>query len=135
MREREKMYTINIYDKQTEGEKRLSNNFRVREFACKDGSRQVLIDPALVDVLQQVRDHFGAAVNINSGYRTPDYNRKIKGADNSQHCYGTAADITVRGVQPVDVYRYLDILFPEELGLGKYSTFTHVDVRAGKARW
>ena len=43
-------------------------------------------------VLDPLREKVGA-IRINSGYRTPAYNKQIGGATNSQHCKGEAADI------------------------------------------
>ena len=80
------MGTVVTYSRKAHGEKSLSENFRVREFACKDGSDTVLISDELVDLLQKIRDHFGDQVIINSGYRTVSYNAEVNGAANSQHC-------------------------------------------------
>ena len=88
------MGSVKIYYKSLDGGKKLSANFRVGEFACKDGSDIVPIDAELVGVLQDVRDHFKVPVAINSAYRTPAYNRKVGGAPASQHIRGTAADIS-----------------------------------------
>ena len=131
------MVEINAYSKKKDGEKKLSTNFRVREFACKDGSDAVLVAPRLVMVLQSIRDHFGKAVNINSGYRTPQYNTKVGGVDQSQHCYGTAADISVKGVTVADVAAYARSIMPDWGGVGIYRKqgFVHVDVREVKADW
>jgi len=46
-----------------------------------------------VNILQPLRDLLGTPVNINSGYRCPSLNKSIKGAKNSQHMTGQAADI------------------------------------------
>jgi hypothetical protein len=46
-----------------------------------------------VNVLQPLRESLGTPVNLNSGYRCPSLNRAIKGAKNSQHMLGQAADI------------------------------------------
>lgn len=113
----------------------LSDNFKVKEFACNDGSDTVLISDELVDLLQKIRDHFGVAVTINSGYRTSAYNKKVGGATNSQHVKGTAADIVVKGVDPLTVARYSEYLMPDSGGIGVYQTFTHVDVRTRRSRW
>ena len=86
-------------------------------------------------VLQSIRSHFGAAVTINSGYRTPQYNTKVGGVAHSQHCYGTAADITVRGQKPVDVAAYARKIMPDWGGVGIYGSFCHIDVRETKADW
>lgn len=123
------------YSVAKDGNIAVSKNFKVREFKCKDGSDVVFISDELVKVLQQIRDHFGKAITINSGYRTPAYNKKIGGATYSQHMYGTAADIVVAGVSPAEVYKYADSILPKHGGVGKYDSFTHVDVREVKSRF
>ena len=52
------MVEINAYSKAKDGGKKLSTNFAVKEFACKDGSDAVLTAPRLVMVLQSIRSHF-----------------------------------------------------------------------------
>lgn len=125
---------IKTYHLSVDGATKLSANFRVREFACKDGSDETLISDKLVSLLQNIRDHYGRAVTINSGYRTESYNATIGGAKASQHCKGTAADIVIAGVTPLEVARYAETLL-EEGGIGLYGSFTHVDVRDSRARW
>lgn len=129
------MITINAYSKKKDGNKKLSTNFRVKEFACSDGSDPIFIAPELVNVLQQIRTHFGKAVTITSAYRTPTRNNAVGGTTYSQHQYGTAADIKVKGVTPKKVAQYAEKLLPNRGGIGIYSTFTHIDVRQTKARW
>lgn len=126
---------INAYSLAKDGTTYISKNFRVREFACKDSSDPIFIDDELVGVLQQIRDHFGKAVTITSAFRTASHNKKVGGATYSQHCYGKAADIKVSGVAPSKVAEYVETLMPNTGGIGRYSTFTHVDVRATKSRW
>lgn len=49
----------------------------------------------LVDnILDPLREEFGEPIIINSGYRSPALNKEVKGAKNSQHVTGQAADIT-----------------------------------------
>lgn len=126
---------VKTYSVKKDGNKKLSNNFTVKEFACKDGSDAVLISEELVNLLQNIRDHFGKAVTLNSAYRNATYNKKIGGASRSQHVYGTAADVVVQGVKPEDVAKYAEYLMPKTGGIGLYSTFTHIDVRSARARW
>jgi uncharacterized protein YcbK (DUF882 family) len=126
---------IKAYSKAKDGNKKLSTNFRVREFACTDGSDPIFIDSDLVNVLQKVRTHFGKSVTITSAYRTPTKNKTVGGTTYSQHLYGTAADIKVSGVSPKKVAQYAEKLLPNKGGIGIYSTFTHIDVRATKSRW
>lgn len=127
--------TIKAYSKAKDGNKKLSTNFRVREFACTDGSDPIFIDSDLVNVLQKIRSHFGKSVTITSAYRTPTKNKAIGGTTYSQHLYGKAADIKVNGVTPKKVSQYAEKLLPNCGGIGTYGTFTHIDVRKTKARW
>ena len=103
------MYDVKVYDATTEANRQLSPHFQVYEFACKDGSRPVFISQTLVDILENIRVHFGAPLHINSAYRTVAYNAKQKGSSpKSQHCNGLAADIWVEGHTPAEVYAYAE---------------------------
>ena len=126
---------VKTYSVKTDGSKKLSANFKVSEFKCNDGSDKVLISDELVTLLQKIRDHFSAAVVINSAYRTETYNQKVGGATHSQHVLGTAADIVISGVSPLQVAQYAEYLQPKSGGIGVYTTFTHVDVRETRSRW
>lgn len=128
--------TIKVYSKKSEGNFKLSTNFKVREFACSDGSDVVLIAPDLVKILQSVREHFGKPVNITSGYRTVSYNKTVKGSTNdSKHTFGIAADIKISGVAPKTIAAYIETLIPNSGGIGTYKTFVHVDTRDERSRW
>lgn len=48
-----------------------------------------------VRCLEPTRQHFGLPIQITSGFRSPDLNKAVKGATNSQHLEGEAADITI----------------------------------------
>lgn len=127
--------TIKAYSKAKDGNSKLTQNFRVKEFACTDGSDPIFIDSELVNVLQKIRNHFGKSVTITSAYRTPGKNKAVGGQVYSQHLYGRAADIKVKGVTPKKVAAYAETLLKNRGGIGTYSTFTHIDVRSTKARW
>lgn len=129
------MITVHAYSKKKDGNKKLSANFKVREFACNDGSDVIFVAPELVAVLQKIREHFGKPVVLNSGFRTASYNKKVGGATYSQHQYGTAADIRISGVTPKKIAEYAETLLPGKGGIGIYSSFVHVDVREVKSRW
>lgn len=133
---------LSAYSLAKDGEKHLSKNFRVLEFACRDRSDPVFVDSALVDVLQDIRDHFGQPVRLTSGYRTAAHNATVKNASwYSQHLYGRAADIRVDHT-PVDaVAAYAELLLPGRGGIGRYPAtpqrpgWVHVDVRPTQSRW
>jgi uncharacterized protein YcbK (DUF882 family) len=127
--------TIKAYSKAKDGNKKVSTNFRVKEFACTDGSDPIFIDSDLVTILQKIRTHFGKTVTITSAYRTPGKNKAVGGTTYSQHLYGRAADIKVKGVSPKKVAAYAETLLKNKGGIGTYSIFTHIDVRTTKARW
>lgn len=44
-------------------------------------------------VLDPLRERYGKPINVNSGFRCKELNRLVKGAVNSQHMSGEAADI------------------------------------------
>ncbi len=116
----------------------ISKSFNRSEFGCKcsyDDCVDIAVDSELVDVVQDVRDHFNKPVTINSSYRCGKHNKDVGGAPKSQHRLGIAADIVVKGIHPHKVYEYLNNKYPEQYGMGKYNTFTHVDTRSWCARW
>lgn len=115
----------------SDGQKKISENFKVSEFQCKDGSDKVLIDTYFVKhYLQDIRNHFRAPVYINSAYRTPEYNKKVGGATNSYHMKGRAFDIRVKGYAPAEVAEYAKKIGIK--GIIKYGTFVHIDSRETK---
>jgi uncharacterized protein YcbK (DUF882 family) len=127
--------TIKAYSKAKNGNTKLSTNFKVKEFACTDGSDPIFIDSELVTILQKIRNHFGKSVTITSAYRTPAKNKACGGTAYSQHLYGKAADIKISGVTPKKIAAYAEKLMPNKGGIGIYKTFVHIDVRASKSRW
>ena len=130
------MYDVKVYSLKAEGSRQITAHLRVYEFACKDGSDLVFVSQTLADILENIRTHFGAPLHINSGYRTVSYNATVDGSSSaSQHCNGLAADIKVEGVSPAAVADYAEQLLGDHGGVGRYGTFTHIDVRADKSRW
>ena len=124
----------------------LTKNFKREEFDCKCGCEMpssVFYEiEDLANELQTIRDHFKAPIQINSAYRCPSHNKAIGGVSNSQHVLGKASDIVIKGYTPDEVADKLEVmlkdecLFPFHLGgIGRYNTFTHIDIRANKARW
>ena len=126
---------VQEYSLRRDGDLQLSPHFRLSEFASKDGSDKVLVDDALVDLLEQIREAAGGAVTINSGYRSPEHNAAVGGVSSSQHLYGRAADIVVSGASPLLVGQIAEYYLDRRGGIGVYQTFTHVDTRAIRSRW
>ena len=113
----------------------LNKHFKRREFACRCGCGTSTVDAELLQVVTDVREHFGAPVVITSGHRCAKHNANVGGAKNSMHLTGKAADIKVQGITPYHVWSYLTERYPNKYGIGSYPNFTHIDVREGCARW
>ena len=112
-----------------------ATNFKVSEFACKDGSDKIIVDTELVKLLQKIREHFNRPLLITSAYRTKEYNKKVGGAANSYHTKGSAADITVSGISNRDVAKYAATIC-KGVGFYNYSGgFVHVDTREKRYLW
>ena len=129
------MIPIYAYSWKKDGEKKLSSNFTVKEFRCKDNTDTIFVAPALVKLLQEAREYFKKPIIINSAYRTEPYNKKIGGAEYSQHKYGTAADVYISNIPVKTIYDWFDKKLGNSGGVGLYKKFVHVDVREVKARW
>lgn len=128
--------TVRTYYVSKVGNTLISKNFKVKEFQCHDGTDKVLIDDALVHILQRIRDHFGRALTITSGYRTASYNSRIGGSPTSYHVKGQACDIRIAGIEPVIVGMYAESLNVGGIGVYAYSGgFVHVDTRTARYRW
>ena len=123
------------YSYKKDGKEKLSTNFSVYEFRCKDGSDAILISQELVKVLQKIRTKFKKKLTITSGYRTSTYNRQIGGSYSSYHTKGMAADFVVEGVDPLVVAEYAHSILGSTGGVevGSYDEgtdgYVHVDVR------
>ena len=126
---------VRVYSRTKDGNTAVMPHFKVREFACQDGSDTVFVSQDLAQVLEKIRLYFERPVVITSGYRTEGHNAACGGAAYSQHKYGMAADIAVSGIAPAEVAACADRLLGNRGGVGTYSSFCHVDVRAEKSRW
>lgn len=125
---RKALENIEVFSFKSDKTKQISSNFKVKEFKCNDGSDKIIVDTEFVETkLQNIRNHFKAAVTINSAYRTPTYNKKVGGASNSYHVKGRAFDIVVKGHSPSEVAKYARSIGVK--GVIEYNTFVHVDSR------
>jgi len=113
----------------------ISARFNRSEFECKCGCGFDTVDSELLHVLELVRVQFDAPVTITSGCRCEVHNSKIGGSDDSKHKYGRAADFKVAGIAPEKVYEFLDQRFPDDFGIGLYSSWVHIDSRNERVRW
>lgn len=123
---------IKCYIMDTDANEKVGKHFKVREFACKDGSQVVFIDDYLVSILDILRNKIEKPVHINSGYRTPEWNKKCNGAKYSYHMRGMAADIRVEGMTAKQIANKLNEIIPDKCGIIVYKSWVHFDVRTGK---
>lgn len=87
------------------------------------------LKPSLVRMLKQIEQRFGKRVVVTSGYRSPEYNKRVRGARRSMHMYCAAADIQLEGVSKWDLATYVRTM-PGRGGVGTYchTNSVHVDV-------
>lgn len=123
---------IKSYIMDTSSNEKVGQYFKVKEFACKDGSQVVFIDDYLCTVLDILRNKIGKPIIVTSGYRTPEWNAKCSGAKYSYHMRGMAADIKVNGMKAKELAEKLDEIVPDGCGIIVYNGWVHFDVRDGK---
>lgn len=125
---------INCYIMNADADVQLTKHFKVKEFACKDGTPIVFIDNRLYCILDNLRYKVKKPIIINSGYRTPKHNAKVGGTKYSYHMRGMAADIRVDGMSPKELAKELNEMIPDKYGIIVYKSWVHFDVRDGKYR-
>ncbi|KGO78703.1 hypothetical protein Q763_17085 [Flavobacterium beibuense F44-8] len=123
---------------------KLTQNFSLEEFNCKDGTTvPEKYYPNVLQVaenLEVLREYLQRPIIISgSGYRTKKHNTEVGGAPKSQHLTASAADISVNGLSPMQIAEAIETLIEEgkmkQGGMGVYPTFVHYDIRGTKARW
>lgn len=108
-------------------------NFSPQEIACR-GTGKIRVNAQALDKLQHLRTKLGKPLILNSAYRSPEHNAKVKGAKNSRHMQGDAFDVSMTNQNPVEF-----LAAAKEVGftgLGFYpearNNFIHIDT--GPAR-
>ena len=89
----------------------------------------------VAEVMQDIRERFKRPIKINSWYRDPGTNARVRGARFSTHMKGHAVDFNIPGLPPVDVYNELDHWWGGQGGLARGNGFFHIDCRGSRARW
>ena len=75
------------------------------------------------EVLEPLREAWGAPLTISSGYRCPEVNAGVGGVPTSQHVLGEAADVAV--TEPLRLARQaMDLHLPFDQMI-VYPTFVH----------
>ena len=83
--------------------------FSIAEMTRSDTARRLGIDNTPPDsikknltlfiekVLDPIREDWGSPIIVSSGYRCPELNKAVGGANTSGHQYGYCADLQVKG--------------------------------------
>lgn len=118
------------------------NYFKRPEMACKCGCGFDTVDFELMEVMNDIREHFGIPLVITSGCRCKAHNENEGGASKSMHLTGKAADFRPLLNHPrfdgllKEMHQYLLDKYKGKYGIARGSNFVHCDVRAGSAaRW
>lgn len=115
-----------------------SGPYKASQFACtcrgkycKDNK----ISPRLIQILNESAKILNETFSVNSGYRCVRRNLEVGGAANSQHVYGTAADLRMSPSKFTTVARVMRSLGITGIGYYYQKGFLHVDIRSGRAEW
>ena len=98
---------------------KLTEFFDYSEFGITDKTNTTIkenIKSLVLNVMDLIRKNYGMPIYITSGYRSPEHNKAVGGAANSQHVYGEACDFTGRDFKRL--LRIIDEL--DEYGLLNY---------------
>ncbi|KEO84695.1 D-Ala-D-Ala carboxypeptidase family metallohydrolase [Tumebacillus flagellatus] len=85
----------------------VSPNFQLGEFISESTITSGIVDPMMVQHLQNARNRKGSAMSLNSGYRTPGHNASVGGATYSRHMYGDAVDVPATTTSDYNYYQNL----------------------------
>lgn len=124
---------IDITIKHASEAKKISKHFRARELMCPC-CRECIVDAELLEILEEIRYIIGEPIHVTSGYRCEKHNTEVRGARNSQHRLGKAADIWAEDTSPEELYNIACNQMPGYGGVIKYKTFVHIDTRDKKYR-
>lgn len=91
-----------------------SNTAKAERIDNQPGVGEIMQLRALcTTLLDPLREAVGRPIKVNSGYRGPALNRRIKGAKHSQHLTGQAADIQSPGTAVLELFkRVIQIKLP-----------------------
>ena len=107
--------TLRTYNRNNTNQRLIRSNgqetpyFRVAEVMCQCGGRYCgptfRFDSRLVDILHNLRQHFGRPIIVISGHRCTQHNRNVGGVANSNHIHGRAVDVRINGVSNAEIVR------------------------------
>ncbi len=119
-----------------------SAHTRVAEMRCKDKSDKILISEVLMAKIEELFSRLNCSKYIIvSGYRTPEYDKKVGGNGIGQHTLGKAVDARFYDKNGKLISAKIVCCVAEDIGFGGIANISaeyknvHLDVRAsGKYR-
>ena len=107
-------------------------DFSPAEIACR-GTGKLRINEDALDKLQGLRTTLGKPMIVNSGYRSPEHNKRVGGAAQSMHLEGKAFDISMANHDPASFIAAARAA--GFMGIGTYprSNFIHIDTGPARA--
>lgn len=94
---------------------------------CEHGSWES-INPETKRLIADLESKLGRSMSSNSGYRCPDCNRAVGGAQNSAHIRGQAFDINCDSDKDrAELIEAVIFLRPMDFRIGIAKTFVHID--------
>ena len=125
---------IKEYSLKKDGEKYVTNNIKVKELRCKDGTDEIRQDYVTVCIAQFWRTLTNGPVIINSAFRTKNHNKKIGGVSNSSHLKSCALDIKKpAGFSTEILGNFLYSIGVERIKV--VSSYVHFDIDDEKLKW
>jgi hypothetical protein len=125
---------------------KLTENFTLDEFTKSTRAEKAGIEnvPGEIEinnilvlcqkVLQPIRNRFGKAVTINSGFRNDELNDLVGGEDTSQHLKGEAADFYISEIDLKEIFLYIIRELKFDQVIYEDGRWIHVSYRQGKNR-
>lgn len=84
-------------------------------------------------VMDPLREFIKKPITVNSWYRSPEYNKKVGGAKNSQHTLGEAVDFIVKGMTIEEIYAIIirmGLVFDQLImEYGNGTTWVHISLK------
>lgn len=127
---------VKEYSYKTNGNDKLSDHFRVKEFRARRGNSldgdKILISEELIIMLEKLsRAVKYKPIIVTDGYRTEEYDKLLTGKA-GQHTKGLAADIRVEGYTSYELAAIAEMLGFDGIGVIN-NRAVHLDVRGYKS--
>lgn len=119
----------------------ISKNFTYKEFERSSKAEKFGIDNTIKNdyiknnikelvfqILQPLRDKIEQPIIINSGYRCLKLNELVGGVPTSQHVFGQAVDIKVKGMNSYEIAKVVMELYLPFDQMILYDDFVHISI-------